>query len=391
VKKYAMENDICLTIPMPLQVIVDDVGWWSGKDGSRINQPYRTGMSRDHVPEDYAALAEFGRKLHTKIMAGLVLCEWDKVNLLRKLPSSTWMGTQWSMAGHREDEKEKAAWIIRNARENIEIGLHGIGHEFWKNKKMQRAEFHNRQCEMRERDIIRKHLEYFFKLMEQYDLASRLSCFIPPAMKHSFGNGDEGFQKLLYEVGISYVATHFKKARLYSKPIHPKVTWECGVMLVDRGKHAPVWNDTNCDPVFSFDGPILPLHWPNILHHDPEKNSMVVDRWVKFIKTGAEKKGCVLSRNFRSCVTQFSYKMFSKIDKINNGYIVDLSWKKHIPLNLLEDVFFLKVEKPSEMGLKIFGAEPAIAPKGPRSLLFEMTPVNGVEKVIVVIKDSGEH
>lgn len=386
-----MENDIQLTIPMPLQVIVDDVGWWSGKDESHINQPFRTGMSRDHVPEDYLALAQLGRKLHMKIPAGFVLCEWDKFNILRKLPSSTWMGTQWSMAGHRKDEKEKAAWIIRNAGENIEISLHGIGHEFWINKKMQRAEFHDEQCKMRDRDIIRKHLEYYFQLMDQYGFSPRPSCFIPPAMKHSFGNKDEGFQKLLNEAGISYVATDFKKARQYSKPIHTKITWECGVMLVDRGKHVPGWSDTNCDPIFSFDGPILPLHWPNILHHDPEKNSMVVDRWVKFIKTGAKKNGYLLSANIRACVTQFSYRLFSKIDKINNGYIVDLSWKKHIPLNLLEDVFFLKVEKPSEMELKIFGAEPAFVPSGSRSLLLAMTPVKGVEKVIVVIKDSGEH
>jgi hypothetical protein len=110
-----MENDIQLTIPMPLQIIIDDVGWWSGKDGSQNNQPFRTGMSRDHVPEDYTALVRLGKKLNTKILAGFVLCEWDKFNILRKVPSATWMGTQWSMAGTREEEKERAAWIIKNA------------------------------------------------------------------------------------------------------------------------------------------------------------------------------------------------------------------------------------------------------------------------------------
>lgn len=386
-----MKNNFHLSIPMPLQVIVDDVGWWSGKDGSHINQPFRTGMRRDHVSEDYTALAKLGRKLHTKILAGFVLCEWDKFNVLKKLPSATWMGTQWSMAGTRDEEKERAAQIIKNAGENVEIALHGIGHEFWINKKMHRAEFHNEQCRMRDRDIIRKHLEYFFKLMDQYGLSPRPSCFIPPAMKHSFGNGDEGFQKLLNEAGICYVATHFKKARQYSKPIHPKITWECGVMLVDRGRHVPVWNDTDCDPVFSFDGPILPLHWSNILHHDPEKNSMVVDRWVRFIQACAKKNGYVLSPNFMSCLTQFSHKKFSKIEKIHNGYILDLSWRKHIPENLLGDTFFVRVEKPSEMGLKIFGAEPAVVPVGPRSLLFAMTPAKGAEKIVLLIKDSGEH
>jgi hypothetical protein len=386
-----MENDIQLTIPMPLKIIIDDVGWWSGKDGSQNNQPFRTGMSRDHVPEDYFALVRLGKKLNTKILAGFVLCEWDKFNILRKVPSATWMGTQWSIAGTMQEEKERAAWIIKNAGNNIEIGLHGIGHEFWIKKKMHRSEFHNEHCEMRDRGIIRKHLEYFYKLMDQYGLTPYPSCYIPPALKHSFGNADEGFQKLLNEIGISYVATQFKKARQYSKPIHPKITWECGVMLVDRGKHVPVWNNTNCDPLFSFDGPVLALHWPNILHSDPEKNSMVVDRWVQFIKTGVEKNGYVLSQNLMSCLTQFSYKQFSKIEKVHNGYIVDLSWRKNIPQHLLGASFFLKVKKPSGIGLKIFGAESVAVTEGPRSLLLEMTPVKGVEKVILVINDSGGH
>lgn len=31
-------------IPMPVQVVIDDDGWWSGKDGSRWQEPYRTGI-----------------------------------------------------------------------------------------------------------------------------------------------------------------------------------------------------------------------------------------------------------------------------------------------------------------------------------------------------------
>ena len=37
-------------IPMPLQVVIDDVGWWSGEDGSTRQEPYRTGINRNHVP-----------------------------------------------------------------------------------------------------------------------------------------------------------------------------------------------------------------------------------------------------------------------------------------------------------------------------------------------------
>ena len=34
-------NDITATIPMPIQVVIDDVGWWSGKDGNKQQEPYQ--------------------------------------------------------------------------------------------------------------------------------------------------------------------------------------------------------------------------------------------------------------------------------------------------------------------------------------------------------------
>lgn len=386
-KMDSMETDIHLTIPMPLHVMVDDVGWWSGTDGSRFNQPYRTGMTRDHVPEDYEALARLGNKLGMKILAGFVLCEWDRFDILKKVPSATWMGTDWSMSGHRKEEKERAAGIIQDAVENVEIGLHGIGHEFWVNKKMFRAEFHNDQCVMRPRDTIRKHLEYFFKLMDQYELAPSPSCFIPPALKHSFGNGDEGFQKLLNEFGISYVLTLLKKARQFSKPVHSKITWECGVLIWDRGKAIPSWNDIAFDPLFSFNGPILTLHWPNILHHDPGKNFMVVDRWVQFIKSGAHKKGYVLSKNIKACLTQYCYKIFSSIRKTHRGFLIDFSWRENIPRNLLDNSFFLIVEKNIAGNLEIFGAHPVFIPKGQGSFLWEIFPDKGANQIILKIKE----
>ncbi len=279
-----MTTDMHLTIPMPLQIIVDDVGWWSGEDGSQYNQPYRTGIGRDHQPEDYLALAALGKELGMRILAGFVLCEWDKTNLLKKLPSATWMGGDWDNAGIRSEDKERAAEIIRNERAAIEIGLHGIGHEFWVDGRMERAEFHNNDCEMRDSDEIRRHLDFFFQLMEQYHLAPPPSTFIPPALKHSFGNGEEGFQKLLSEFGISSVTTRFDKARQFSRPLHPHITWESKVLLVDRGQAACAWNDIACEPVFAFDRPFLTLHWANILHQDPRKNLDIVRKWADFLR-----------------------------------------------------------------------------------------------------------
>jgi len=109
--------------------------------------------------------------------------------------------------------KNKAAEIIKNAENFIEFGLHGLGHEFWDQCVMQRSKFHDAGCRMRDPDEIRKHLSYFLKIMDQYDFGSRLKTFIPPALNHSFGDPDQGIQKILAEFGIESVTLIFIKPR----------------------------------------------------------------------------------------------------------------------------------------------------------------------------------
>ena len=46
-------KDVSAVIPKPIQVVIDDVGWWSGKDGSKYQEPYRTGINRNHVLPDF--------------------------------------------------------------------------------------------------------------------------------------------------------------------------------------------------------------------------------------------------------------------------------------------------------------------------------------------------
>ena len=69
-------------IPRPIQVVIDDVGWWSGRDGSDKDEPYRTGINRNHVVADYQAIIQLGRALGIRPQAAMVLCEWDRENIL---------------------------------------------------------------------------------------------------------------------------------------------------------------------------------------------------------------------------------------------------------------------------------------------------------------------
>lgn len=62
-KRPVRNNELSVTIPMPIQIVIDDVGWWSGEDGNKRQEPYRTGIGRNHVPADYRAIVDLGIKL----------------------------------------------------------------------------------------------------------------------------------------------------------------------------------------------------------------------------------------------------------------------------------------------------------------------------------------
>ena len=85
---------------------------------------------------------------------------------------------------------------------------------------------------------------------------------------------------MLADHGIHYVSTPFNGMRQTQPPQTRFIGIECGVMTVDRGGGAPSWKQVAAPPPDVVDGPIVGLHWPNILHQDPSRNDEVVDTWV---------------------------------------------------------------------------------------------------------------
>ena len=209
--------------------------------------------------------------------------------------------------------------------------------------------------------------------MEQYHLAPPPNTFIPPALKHSFGNGEEGFQKLLSEFGISSVTTRFDKARQFSRPLHPHITWESKVLLVDRGQAACAWNETACEPVFAFDRPFLTLHWANILHHDPRKNLDIVRKWADFLRDGAARHGLILAADMRSCLTQYLHRVFSTIHAESGEISIDLGWKHSLPHHLIDHSFLVELTPAASADLQISGAQAELIREANGSAIFRLT------------------
>ncbi len=332
-----------ISIPMPLQIVVEDAGWWSGTDGSARGEPFRTAMGRRHLPEDYEALAALGARLGMRPLLPFVLAEWDRRNILRKIPSATWMGEEWDNRGNVGPWLWLAADILRKNACHLEIGLHGVGHEYWQSGRMSRSEFHDAHGVMRPESRVVRHLEAFGEILAENDLGPFPEAFVPPALHHSFGNGASGFQEILSRFGVRFVTTIFHRAKAWSKPLHKRLTWECGVLLLERGASPVPWDSVAAKPAFSFDGPILSLHWANLLHPDPAKNIEVVDRWADFIRPANRSFHRMLSSGTAACRTQFAFRSLARITPREKGFEIDIGQLDSLPAKTIDRSFHVKI------------------------------------------------
>ncbi|MDY0361757.1 MAG: hypothetical protein RBR08_09905 [Desulforegulaceae bacterium] len=355
-------------IPKPLIVVIEDVGWWNGRDGSQKNQPFRSGIKRNHDLNDYNALVLFAKSLGIQIIWGFVWCDWDRNNILKKLPCSTWMGKNWHVPVKDFSMLNKAAEIINSNKNHIEIAFHGLGHEFWENGILSRTEFHDFECNMRSSDEIENHFKAAREIIKTSGIHIRFpEIFIPPALKHSFGNGEKGFQKLLKNAGFKIVITLFEKARKYKPPIFEKFTKECTITIIERGVSPVQWNCIGAEPDFSFDWPLLSLHWTNLLHQNSEMNFKIVEKWAAFLREGSKKNGLILLPDIKNSIAQLIYSELADISETEKGIIIDLEKADALLSEYFDDtsqkMIHIFVENNDDLSLNLKGAKAVLVSK----------------------------
>jgi hypothetical protein len=333
-------------IPAPIQIVIDDVGWRRGVDGHERGEPFRTGMGRNHGPADYEAVVSLGRQLGMRPQAAMALCEWDRDNILRDLPTATWLGSDWDNSACVGPWMDEAAAVIREGAAHFELTLHAVGHEYWETRRMTRAEWFDPQNRMRPREQVLRHLEAYMRLLDRNDLPLPES-FVPAAFQYGFGDPQEGFACILREHGIRHISTPFAQMRRAREPEAAFFGVECGLVTVDRGTEAPFWSAKACRPDYEVDGPIVGLHWPNLLHPDPDRNEEVVARWVEFLRPYDARCDRMLAPDTRRCWTQLVYCAGAEVSRDGGGIILDFGSLCDLDAALLGDEFTLKIALPS--------------------------------------------
>lgn len=345
-------NNFQATIPLPVQVVIDDVGWWSGHDGSKQQEPFRTGIDRNHVPADYTAIVELAKALGIRPQAAIVLCEWDKENILRQLPTATWMGKDWDNSRWVGQWMEEAAGIIRENRQYMELTLHGVGHEYWENGRFTRAEWADENGWMRPGEQVEKHLDFFEKIMRQHQLGSFPDSFVPTAFLHGFGptpGQDMSMAEILSKRGIKYINTPFHNMYNADAVSNTYFGFDSGVLTIDRGHDLLPWNATGIPPSGRLKGPTCGMHWANLIHPDPDRNSEIVQSWVEFLMPYRNSPGTMLAPDSVSFQNQLLYHESAEVAQKGNNIQFDFRKTDGFQDDKLTNTFTLKIQNRSDI------------------------------------------
>ena len=349
---FNRNKDFEVYIPMPVQVVIDDVGWWSGEDGSKQQQPFRTGINRNHVPADYQAVVDLGKALGIRPQAAMILCEWDKENILRDLPSSTWMGKNWDNSKWVGPWLEEAAEIITNNQKYFELTLHGVGHEFWEGTDFTRAEWHDVNGNMRPGEVVEKHLDYYELLLRQHNLGPFPQSFVPTAFLHSFGpspGNSKGLASILKKRGVEYINTPFGSLSNRERIQYGMFGIDDDVMTVDRGRDEFSWKAFPVEPAKDLKGPTCGMHWPNMLHPDPSRNSEVVKKWADYLRKFNDKPNMMLAPDSVYFQNQLAHHVLTETKLDGNILELDFSALENMPANIGRKELTMKIisQKPA--------------------------------------------
>ncbi len=326
-----MKNFVC--IPKALQLVLDDIGWFYGADQRSAGLPSRTGINRLHVLEDYQVVEALGKAIGQKINCMLVIGEWDREGVLRKVPNSNKWGEDWNGSlYYRPLEAEKILDFL-NSSEHIEFGFHGLLHDAWTDdgKFLCDGEFYlpegfekGKAKRLVSDDHLRKHFDAFYQIYENVGFKGKIRSFASPCgIKEDPADGR--LTAILHEYGIRFWHNNISE-KMCAFPSFV----QNGVIFNKKAISLCPWEVYDLDPdmIPTYDpskSGIIGGHWVNLMRYNPKRNFEYLDGWVRFFQRQTRVFGHILSKDVEFAHFQQLYHFYSKIEETENGVLIDLS------------------------------------------------------------------
>ena len=360
-----MESRVVL--PVAMQIVTDDIGWFEGRDIRCSDGPSRTGMPRRHCAEDYAMLDAIGRSIGQKINAPFVIGEWDKKNRLRGMPHATYDEKGWDMASRIDYAEAERCFDTMESAEYLEYGFHGLLHGYWQDGiSLADQEFsYPRSLEYKtkyapaswlvpvDNDYLESHIEAFFRIYEDWGFKKKIRSFTSPSSVQGGIEENRHMTAMMKKYGMIYWSNQWRAVKSLCEVID-------GVIFINKAiKQQPLpWEAYGIDPdalegySFAFNNGVdhaervvYGSHWPNFLQFNPQRNLDTLDAWTRHFKRQAEIFGLMLSRDIAFAASQAVYRKKSVLDFQKDGLVIDLSAVDAAGALGLSDTFYISLDK----------------------------------------------
>ena len=347
-------------IPMAYLVNLDDVAWHDGSDRRYEGEAARSGIPRMHAVEDYHVLEAIGAALDMKILCPLVLCDWDKDNILRGEIGVTNNPHGWDRASKINMSYAKACFEALEGAEHIEYAIHGLNHGRYNEKGeciTQREYFppvvvdgKTVGCRGDLPDFKRR-LSLFNKIYNSWGFKKQIRSFASPCGVSKAPNEDIiAMAEYLHTCGIKYWTNSGFVFDGRVATYHDVFIMK-GAGGYIGGKAMP-WNAFDYDPQMlghiypdktEYSSNIFCGHWANFLRYNPKKNMDGVDAWVSYFKGEAERFGLMLARDIAFSSNQRMYSYFANIEEEKDAIKIDLTETVKNSPTWRENVFYISI------------------------------------------------
>jgi len=332
---WAAKAQTNIIFPRAFAFAVDDLGWNIGTDDGDVDGvgPYRIGLDKRMTVDDYKPIVEVGKAVGTRIQCLFVIAEMDRLNILRKHPSTTWLGAQWDNSKNISPEQIRIMDFVKQNAAYMEFGLHGVGHEHWVNGKKVRAEWYDLEHDRPwAKDTILAHIKCFKAIMAQYGLTPENHQRFPesyvPCAYGIYWNpqSDSSTGALLSQAGVKYGNTDFSWVKELNPPQGDNAGgFDHGMLVINRLNYGNEWWRLSALPTVPLEeqkSDIIETHWTNWLAQDKFLQPKTTKAFIEYYQMVQKSKDRYVAKNTEQLYSQWLYKKYAKVKQVGKGKVL---------------------------------------------------------------------
>ena len=326
-------NDGGIIFPRGFGIAVNQVGYMDGSNMGDIEEtregPWRAGIRRMFDVRDYRPFVEVGEAVGVRILTLFALAEMDRLNIVANYPTVTMWGSEFDNSSNIGPKQLEIMDYVKNNAHHIELGVTGVGHEYWIDGIKHRSEWYNvyEQYAWPEEEM-RGRMDLIGKILAQYGISEENGHSFPESMSaygyHWNPDGDVSTGKIWSDYGVKYGNTKFILSPDIGFPEWGTGGFDHGVLLFDRHDYGPVWHryaDVPTEPVDDYLTDLTESHWANWLAHDDFLQPDLNQQWIDYFSEIQAHPNHYLAKNNEQLYSQWLYQRHATVTETSAGTV----------------------------------------------------------------------